>query len=80
MLNSEIFQTLMHRSCHLERTLDIEIGVEYRKIFVVVFSSCCCEIILGQLQGIQKRLGDLDKKYCRAIHPSFGSSKKQKSK
>ena len=54
MLNSENFKTLVCGSCHLDRALNVEIGVEYGKIFVVVFSSCCCEIILGHLQGIQK--------------------------
>jgi hypothetical protein len=47
MLNSENFKTLVCGSCHLDRALNVEIGVEYRKIFVVVFSSFCCEMYFG---------------------------------
>ena len=67
MLNSENFQTLMHRSCHLDRALNIDIGVEYWKIFVVVFSSCCCEVYFGapSRQKLHWKLGWL--------MPPFGS-------
>ena len=54
MLNSENFQTLMHRSFHLDRALDIEIGVEYRKILLFCVLYGVVKFILGHLQGIEK--------------------------
>ena len=41
-------------SCHLDRVWNVEIGVEYRMIFVVVFFNVVVKHILGQLQGLEK--------------------------
>ena len=32
---------------HLDRPVNVEIGVEYHMIFVVVFFKCCCEMHSG---------------------------------
>ena len=45
---------LMRGSCHLDRALNVEIGVECRNIFVVVFFSVAVKCIFGHLQGIEK--------------------------
>jgi hypothetical protein len=39
---------------HLDRGWNVEIGVEYRMIFVVVFFNVAVNHILGQLQGLEK--------------------------
>ena len=40
----------MHGSCHLDRALTFEIGVEYQMIFVVVVFNDAVKYILGYLQ------------------------------
>ena len=37
----------MCESCHFDRSLNVEIAVEYQMIFVVVFINCSCEIHFG---------------------------------
>ena len=44
----------MSGSCHLDRVLNVEIGVEYRMIFGLVFSYIAAKHILGRLQGLEK--------------------------
>ena len=41
-------------SCHLERPLNVEIGVKYEMIFVVVFLNVVVKCILGHLQDLEK--------------------------
>ena len=46
--------TLRCESCHLDRALNVEIGVEYRKIFIVLFFNVVVKCILGPFQDIEK--------------------------
>ena len=69
----------MHDSCHLDRPLNVEIGVEYRIIFVVVFLSVVMKCILGHLQNLEKVAGFYYKPWA-AIQPPFQPCRKQKSK
>ena len=41
-------------SCHLDRALDVEIGVEYWKIIVVVFFNVVVKCISEHLQDLEK--------------------------
>ena len=61
----------MHGSCHLNRALNFEIGVEYQMIFVVVVFNDAVKCILGYLQD-----ESFHYKTCTVIHPSFQSSRK----
>ena len=70
---------LMCRSCYLYRTLNVEISVEYRKIFVVVFFNVAAKCILGHLQDFRKGWA-ISLKTCRAIRPSSRSSRKKVNK
>ena len=45
---------LMCGSCHFDRLLNVEIGVEYQMIFVVVFFNCSCEIHFGAPSRLRK--------------------------
>ena len=45
---------LLRGSCHLYRLLNVEIGVEYQIIFVVVFFKVVVKCILGHLQDLEK--------------------------
>ena len=40
--------TFMRGSCHLDRSSNVKIGVEYQIIFVVVFFNVVVKCILGQ--------------------------------
>ena len=44
----------MRGSCNLDRALNVEIGVEYRNIFVVVFFNVGVKYILGHFQDLKK--------------------------
>ena len=45
----------MRGSCHLDRPLNVEIGVEYQMIFVVkIFFNDAVKCILGHLQDLGK--------------------------
>jgi hypothetical protein len=44
----------MRGSCHLDRPSNVEIGVEYQIIFVVLFFNLVVKCILGHLQGLEK--------------------------
>jgi hypothetical protein len=44
----------MHGSCHLDRALNVEIGVEYQMIFVLFFFNDAVKCILGHLQDLEK--------------------------
>ena len=46
--------TLRCESCHLDRALNVEIGVEYRKIFMFFFYIVVVNCILGPFQDIEK--------------------------
>ena len=41
-------------SFHLDMALNVEIGVEYQMIFVVVFLNDAVKCILGHLQDLEK--------------------------
>ena len=88
MLNQKINKIkalFIHGSCHLGRPSNVEIGVEYQRIFVVAFLIVAAffidivKCILGHLQDLEKG-GWFHYKNCRVIHPSYQSSKTQKSK
>ena len=61
---------LMCGSCHSDRVLNVEIGVEYQMIFVVVFFNDSVKCILGHLQDLEK-VGWFHCKTCPVIHSSF---------
>ena len=44
----------MHVSCHLDSSLNVEIGVEYQIIFVVVFLMNAVKCSLGHFQDLEK--------------------------
>ena len=44
----------MCESCHLERSLNVEIAVEYQMIFVACFLTVPVKFNLGQLQELEK--------------------------
>ena len=54
MIEIVTFGCLMCRSCHLDRVSNVELGVEYRTFFVVVFLYVAVKCILGHLQGLDK--------------------------
>ena len=45
---------LMCEPCHLERSMNVEIGNEYRMIFVVVFLTVPAKFILEHLDDLEK--------------------------
>ena len=44
----------MCESCHSDRSLNVEIAVEYQMIFVVCFLTVPVKFILGYLQDFEK--------------------------
>ena len=71
--------SFMRGSCHFDRALNVEIHVECRKIFVVVFFNVSMKCILGYLQDIEKT-NDFNKNIQDQFFLNFRSSKKQESK
>ena len=49
--------TFMRGSCHLDRSSNVKIGVEYKIIFVVAFFSAVIKCFLGHLKDLEK-VGD----------------------
>ena len=47
---------LMHGSCHLDRLLNVEIGVEFQINLVPVFFKFCCEMHFGTSSRSRKGL------------------------
>ena len=62
-------------SFHLDRALNVEIGVEYQMIFVFVFFQCCCETHFGASSRLRKgwviSLSNLYYQTSPVIHSSF---------
>ena len=65
--------TLLCGSCHLDRLLDVEIGVEYWMIFVVLFFNVPVKFILGNLQDLEKIVW-FHYKTCSAIRSFFDTA------
>lgn len=45
--NQNIIYLLMSGSCHLDRALDVEIGVECQIFVIVIFFDCCRVLQFG---------------------------------
>ena len=59
-------------SIHSGRVLNFEIGVECRKILIVVLFYCCCEMYFGAISRYgKKRMGDFIKKLAVQFIPHF---------
>ena len=54
MCNTYMATIFMCGSCHLDRVLNVEIGVEYQMNFVVVFFNDTVKCIWGHLQDLEK--------------------------
>ena len=48
----------MCESCHLDRSLNVEIAVEYQMIFVVCFLTVPVKFSLGHFQDLEGACGD----------------------
>ena len=46
--------SILRGSCHLDRLLNVEVGVEYQMIFFVLIFNVSVQFILGHLYDLEK--------------------------